>query len=323
MFSHGSNDIRGVLIAFREGLHFTAEKEMKDSKGRILMLKNVIQNSKYLLINFYNANTEQQQVDTLKDVSSMLDQIDIDPEYKLIWGSDFNFYFDLSLEADGGKPSIKLMSLAKFESIKQKLHLCDVWRIRNPDSRQFTYRSESPFLQCRLDYLFISNSIREDVNQTDILGSLNSDHSPVYLKFSEGNEASCGPSHWKFNNSFLDDQHFVTSLTERINYITDNELNTIEDLRIIWDILKYRIRKYSMKYSKTAAERRRKQRLVLDSKVKELETHVTAEFSTQFMQDYEAAKSELEGIYNYITEGIILRSRATWMNWLKSQQSIF
>ena len=30
------------------------------------------------------------------------------------------------------------------------------------------------------------------------------------------------------------------------------------------------------------------------------------------MQDYETAKSELEGVYNYITEGIILRSRAMW-----------
>ena len=52
MFSHGSNDSRGVLIAFREGLHFTVEKEIKDSKGRILMLKIIIQNSKYLLIDF-------------------------------------------------------------------------------------------------------------------------------------------------------------------------------------------------------------------------------------------------------------------------------
>ena len=159
MFSHESNDSRGVLIAFLEGLHFTVEKEMKDSKGRILMLKSVIQNSKYLLINFYNANTEQQQVNTMKEASSMLDQIDLDSEYKLIWGGDFNFYFDLDLEADGGQPSIKLMPLAKFESIKQRHDLCDVWRIRNPDSRRFTYRSKSPFLQCRLDYLFISDSI--------------------------------------------------------------------------------------------------------------------------------------------------------------------
>ena len=188
----------------------------------------------------------------------MLNQIDLDSEYKLIWGGDFNFYFDLSLEADGGKPSIRLMSLSKFESIKQKLNLCDVWRIRNHDSRQFTYRSKSTFLQCRLDYLFISNCIQEDVNQINILASLNSDHSPVYLKFSEGNETSRSLSYWKLNNSLLDDQHFVTSLTERINYIIDNELNTIEDVRIRWGSLKYRIRQYSMKCSKAAAERRRK-----------------------------------------------------------------
>ena len=67
-----------------------------------------------------------------------------------------------------------------------------------------------------------------------------------------------------------------------------------------------------MKYSKTAAQVRTKRRLELECKVRELEACVTVEASTQFMQDYEAAKSELEGIYNYITEGIILRSRAMW-----------
>ena len=232
MFSHWSNDSRGVLIAFREGLHFTVEKKMKDSKGRILVLKITIQSSKYLLINLYNANAEQQQVDTSEDVSSIPNQIDLDSEYKLIWEGDFYFYFDSSLEADGGKSSIKLMSLAKFESKKQKLDLCDVWHIRNPDSRRFTYCSKFPFLQCRLDYFFISDSIQEDVNHIDILASINSDHSPVYLKFSEGNETSRSPSYWKFNKSLLDGQHFVTSLTKRINYIIDNELNTIEEVRI-------------------------------------------------------------------------------------------
>ena len=100
MFSDGSNDSRGVLIAFHEGLHFTVEKEINNSKGRIFILKIIIQNSKYLLINLYNANTEQQQVDTIEDVSSMPDQIDLDSEYKRTWESDFNFYFDLSSEAE-------------------------------------------------------------------------------------------------------------------------------------------------------------------------------------------------------------------------------
>ena len=63
--------------------------------------------------------------------------------------------------------------LAKFESMKRKLDSCDVWHIRKPDSRGFTYPSESPFLQRRLDYFFISDSIQEDVSQIDILASIN------------------------------------------------------------------------------------------------------------------------------------------------------
>ena len=151
---------------------------MKDSKGRILMLKSIIQNSKYLMINLYNANTEQQQVHTLEDVRSVLDQIDLDSEYKLIWGDNFNFYFDLSLEADGGKPSIKLMSLAKFESINKSLICVMCGELGTPDSRRFTYHSKSPFFQRRLAYFVISNSIQEDVNQIDILASIISNHSP-------------------------------------------------------------------------------------------------------------------------------------------------
>ena len=40
----------------------------------------------------------------------------------------------------------------------------------------------------------------------------------------------------------------MTGLTDQINYIIDNELRTIEDARIRWDMLKYRIRQQSMKY---------------------------------------------------------------------------
>ena len=48
----------------------------------------------------------------------------------------------------------------------------------------------------------------------------------------------------------------------------------------------------------------------MESTVRELEARVTVEPSTQFMQDYGEAKAELEGIYNYITDGIMLRSWA-------------
>ena len=92
------------------------------------------------------------------------------------------------------------MSLAKFESIKQKLDLCDVWHIRNPTVDDLLTAQNPHFFNAGSTMFFISYSIQEDVKQIDILPSINSDHSPVYLKLSNGNETSRGPSHWKFNN---------------------------------------------------------------------------------------------------------------------------
>ena len=63
-----------------------------------------------------------------------------------------------------------------------------------------------------------------------------------------------------------------------------------------------------MIYSKTAAEGRRKGRSELKCKVRDLEVWSTFESTTQFMQDYEAVKSKLEGIYNHVTKRIVLRS---------------
>ena len=104
--------------------------------------------------------------------------------------------------------------------VNQASNSCLFQNSNASDIRRFTYCSKSSFLQCRLDRFFISDSIQEDdIKQIDILVSINSDHSPVYLKFYEGKETSRGPSYWKFNNLLLDDQHFVTGLTERINYI--------------------------------------------------------------------------------------------------------
>ena len=64
IYSHGSNDSRGVLIAFREGLDIKIENELKDTNGRVIILKAFIQGSDFLLINIYNANVEKEQLHT-------------------------------------------------------------------------------------------------------------------------------------------------------------------------------------------------------------------------------------------------------------------
>ena len=162
-YSHGESDSRGVLIAFREGLSFQIENEIKDRNGRILILQVTIQGSNYILINIYSANTEQQQLTVLNQLDEFLDTIEINKDTQILMGGDLNFIHDLLLDADGEKPSLKLMSIATMQHLTERHNLCDVWRVRNPTNRRFTFRQKNPFLRRRLDYIFISNELQESV----------------------------------------------------------------------------------------------------------------------------------------------------------------
>ena len=54
----------------------------------------------------------------------------------VILGGDFNLFFNSSLETQGRNPK---KSLAKLTEIKETLHLCVIWRFRNPKSKRFTF----------------------------------------------------------------------------------------------------------------------------------------------------------------------------------------
>ena len=58
--------------------------------------------------------------------------IKLNSEKHILFAGDFNLFFDCSLDAKGDSLSVKKHSLSKLLEIKQKLDLCDIWRVRNP-----------------------------------------------------------------------------------------------------------------------------------------------------------------------------------------------
>ena len=72
------------------------------------------------------------------------------------------------------------------------------------------------------------------------------------------------------------------------------------------------MRQFSKKFSIDKAKKRKARRLELESKVKEFEEQLTTASNNQLINDYNKCKEELESLYDYITDGTILRSHATW-----------
>ena len=82
-------------------------------------------------------------------------------------GGDLNLVFDCNLEACDGNPVLRKKSPTNFMEIKESLNLYEIWRIRNPKFKRYTFRqNHSPgFIQRRLDYFFVSNVLQERVKK--------------------------------------------------------------------------------------------------------------------------------------------------------------
>ena len=61
----------------------------------------------------------------------MLEKIDDTNNESIVFGGDFNLFFEAKLEKQRGSPVLKKKSLAKLIQIKQSFDLCDIWRTKN------------------------------------------------------------------------------------------------------------------------------------------------------------------------------------------------
>ena len=71
-FSHGTSNSTGCAIAFSDNFSYKILKESKDDNSRFLILETEINDEIFLLVNFYNANSETDQLSLLEFLASKL-----------------------------------------------------------------------------------------------------------------------------------------------------------------------------------------------------------------------------------------------------------
>ena len=135
---NGLSNSCGVLIAYFGTGTFIVKKQQTDKEGRILILDVSINDSEYILINLYNAITENEQIDVLSSLFDQLEEFYISLTNELVMTGDFNMFFNSKLEAQGQNPNLKQKSFAKLIEFKGTYDLYDTWRVRNTKSKLFT-----------------------------------------------------------------------------------------------------------------------------------------------------------------------------------------
>ena len=157
----------------------------------------------------------------------------------------------------------------------------------------------------------ISDCLQDFIEETDIIPSIKSDHSAITLQINSIEDKVRGPSHWIFNSNLLDDDNYVDLITSRYqDWLT--EFQDVDDKRLLRNLVKYRIRQNTISYSKTKAKKRKNKLADLENRLKRSEELCACHPTEQNKLDLEKLEGEYDSMYDYITRGNIVRSKATW-----------
>ena len=213
-FVHGSNRSCGVLVLVRNSLEFELKSTVTDENGRYILLDVTIQGSNYIMGNMYVPNKIQEQCSLFDKPQQKLDNLVTGQNQRIIIGGDFNAVRDLDLDSSGGSPKGK-GSAKILDNICLNYDLIDIWRIRNPNSKLFTWRQKKPLVQRRLDFWLISDLCQDEIEETGIKTAVRTDHSATVISFNSLDEQMRGPSYWKINSSLMEDEVCVSTINEK------------------------------------------------------------------------------------------------------------
>ena len=164
-----------------------------------------------------------------------------------------------------------------------------------------------------MDFWRISKRLLSRVTKTDIRAYYDSDHSPVTISIKpEDIQEKRGPGYWKFNNSLLEDEEFVTEMSFIIKHAAEKHKD-IADKRLCWEMLKMEIRMFAIRFAKKKAYAERNIELDILQKLEEMNLRIDATpENSSLVNEARKLKIELDEIAVQRTKGSIFRSRARW-----------
>ena len=203
--------------------------------------------------------------------------------------------------------------------------LIDCWRDQHIESKEYTWFKKNTNKKARLDFLLISRLLLTDMSDVKICPGYRTDHSLLYLKFTFG-KFKKGKSYWKFNNSLLTDTEYINSIKrtitlvkeqyavnnkitdEKENMISDNDINLSIDDQLFFEILLCELRGKTISHSSYIKKKEKDKEKTIIEMISNLEKQPIIQ-----NEILNTKKGELEQIREKKMRGVLVRSRAKWI----------
>ena len=148
---------KGVAILFKENVEYEVKQCNIDKNGRYIIMDVDIQGQRMLLVNVYAPCIDKpnDQVEFWNKMTSLILDFDNLDERLILCGGDINFLMNIGLDRSGGNPRQNEDVARAVQNFINTFDLVDIWRVRNPHLRQYTWRQKNPLIQSRLDLWFV------------------------------------------------------------------------------------------------------------------------------------------------------------------------
>lgn len=212
-FAHGSQSSRGVAVLTGRNLAFEVVKGRQDDEGRCMIVDLKLDGVVYTVGSIYAPTQDRrsEQLSFLEKLDEWLSDMD---STNLIMGGDYNCCLNPSLDKNNATSSTADISgpvRHKITTLIDDWNLCDLWRIRNPCARGYTFRRGK--YASRLDYIFISNHLSDHAAPADPHIIVQSDHAMIAVSWKKENLTK-GPGLWRLDNTLLQEEDFVLQMME-------------------------------------------------------------------------------------------------------------
>ena len=308
-WSLGTQNSKGVTILIHEKFRKRGGKiinVLEDPNGRYIKLIIEIEEKKYRILGIYAPNNRD-QIDFFTGLWNMVKHDSYDVE--TLMGGDYNCTLNSTLDRvncvsnNNDKGQITLRQMIK------SLNLEDIWRIRNPNCKNYTWFG--PNKASRIDYWLTSASLNSQINKIESHYFPFSDHHGVKIEL-KTTEIKPGKGNWKMNSEHLLNEDYKREITQFWNNWKLKK-NDFSDISIWWDIGKKRIKRISQNFAIEQSIKKKSKLADLESEITQLTN--TMSNNTRLTE----LKNEHEFLLNKTTQGIKIRSRVQW--WEEGEKS--
>lgn len=239
---HGSSQSKGVAVLLNKSSSLEIIQVTQALEGRFIMVEVSIEESNFIIANLYAPNE-----DNAEFFVKAFEIIDRKENPNMMMVGDFNTALDPIKDSRCVTDQHK-NKRAAILSYMEKNNLVDVWRNKNPDKFQYSWkRDRLALVLSRIDYFLVSESLCNRVIKAEMQPGYKSDHWRLDFHF-DFETCPRGKGFWKLNVQHLKSTEFLEGLNQIVDQFLWEVKENISPAQE-WEYLKLRITSYATEYS--------------------------------------------------------------------------